>query len=222
MTMRIKTCWCLKCCIPRPMLVFMALPNQCDLRKHMRSTMAEVTGSLGALTRSVVCAHGCLAENLDLVLDPDHDAPYNVGVVAGARLFMALVVGFRPTVAPTRYVVFLGHNDANEAPPPMYHSTRLRRRSWRLRLLPGSGCGCRARSATPPTPSLSGSLAVPDDARVSVLVIDTTGGDARVQPWIDRVRALVRSVYEWRSSLSSGESSAARDGARILDFVQNQ
>lgn len=202
------------------MLVLMALPGQCDLRKHMRSAMAEVTGSLGALTRSVVCAHGCLAENLDLVLDPDHAAPYNVGVVAGAHLFMALVVGFRPTVAPTRYVVFLGHNDANEAPPPVCHPPRLRRRSWRLRV--GSGCGCRARSATPPSPSLPGALTVPDDARVSVLVIDTTGGDARVQPWIDRVRALVRPVYEWRSGLSSGEASAARDGARILDFVRNQ
>lgn len=205
------------------MLVLMALPDQCDLRKHMRWAMAEVIGSLGANARPITCQQGRLAESLDAVLDWSLAEPYGVAVVAGARLFMALVVSLRPAVRPTRFVVFLGAHDADDAvpplvPPPSPPPVPATHRRWRW----GSGCGCRARTTMLPPPPMPVAALVPSDPRPSVLVIDTTNGDARVQPWIDCVQTTMGSVFRWRSGLAGGESSAARDGARILDFVRNQ
>ena len=56
-------------------------------------------------------------------------------------------------------------------------------------------------------------------------MIDTTGTGSRHQPWVEYVAAAMGNadansgLFRWQSSLAGGENGAARDGARILDFV---
>ena len=66
-------------------------------------------------------------------------------------------------------------------------------------------------------------VVLPAHSRVSILVVDTTNGDARLSAWWQKLRLATRHValYEWTSRLGGGETEAAarRDGARMLDFV---
>ena len=205
------------------MLVLTVLPDRGDpdriaLRKHMRWALAEVIGPLRAHTHATAALKGRLAENVDAVLEMTATEPYGVAIVAGAQLFLALAVLMRPSVLPTKYVVFLGAEDL-ETPPPTL--VREPRRWWRWSLRRRL-CGATARPprATPAPPQL------PSEPPLSVLMIDTTGTGSRHQPWVDYVSAAMghadanSGLFRWQSSLAGGEHGAARDGARILDFVR--
>ena len=208
-------------------LVLTVLPDRGDpdrvaLRKHMRWALSEVIGPLRAHTHATACLKGRLAENVDAVLDMGATEPYTVAIVAGVQLFLALALVLRPTVRPAKYVVFLGAEDLETPPPPS--PTRVqepRRRSrwrwrWRQRL-----CGATAR----PPPVTPTPLRLPSEPRLSVLMIDTTGTGSRHQPWVEFVAEAMghadanSGLFRWQSSLAGGENAAARDGARILDFV---
>ena len=200
------------------MLVLTVLPDRGDdhrvaLRKHMRWALAEVIGPLRAHTHATASLKGRLAENVDAVLEMGATEPYGVAIVAGARLFLALALMLRPTVRPAKYVVFLGAEDVETLPTPVQEP---RRRAW--------GCGCRA--VAPPPALANGAVLLPSSPRLSVLMIDTTGDDARVGAWMDFVAAAMGNadansgLFRWRSGLTGGAASAARDGARILDFVR--
>ncbi len=200
------------------MLVLAVLPDPGDadraaLRKHVRGALAEVIGPLQAHTHAAACLQGRLAENVDAVLGRAvaTTEPYKVAIVVGARLFMALAMLLQPSVRPTKFVVFLGADDAEKppAPPP------ARRQWWRAHVC---ACGASAQPL-PMAPAL-----LPAEPQLRVLFIDTTGGELR-QPWIDYVATALgherasTGLYRWQSSLTSGDSGAARDGARILDFI---
>ena len=160
-------------------------------------------------TDAVACAPNALSQSVDAMVGLCATTkPHDVAVVAGARLLLTLVLSLPPLVRPARFVVFLGVGDVGDPPD----AVRPRRRFLR--------CVCRA---APRPPVVDPVIVLPAHPRVSVLVVDTTGGDARLSAWWQKLRLATRHValYEWTSRLDGGETEAAarRDGARMLDFV---
>lgn len=199
------------------------------LRKHMRWALNELDLS-ETEHRSVQCIKGCLSQNLDTLLQFHSASGYETVIVPGARMFLALALTLRPCMRPTRYVVFLGPRDAADVPyttntsacvssTPAAAPGRNTRGRWR-QLWQSLRCSCTSvRSEdvcnTATTPSL------PKSPTCSVLLIDTSNGDNRTMPWRMYLRNAIASggiVIEWMSALS-GYAAAARDGARIVDFL---
>ena len=195
------------------MRLVIALPSNEDagssvLRHHMLRCVSHLEVPHHN-TDAVACAPNTLSQSVDAMVGLCATTkPHDVAVVAGARLFLTLVLSVPPAVRPARFVVFLGVGDVDDPPD----TVRVRRRLFR--------CVCRA---APQPPVVDPVVVLPAHSSVSILVVDTTGGDARLSAWWQKLRLATRHValYEWTSRLGGGETEAAasRDGARMLDFV---
>lgn len=197
------------------------------LRKHMRWALNELDLS-ETEHRIVHCINGCLAQNLDASLQHSSASNYRAVIVSGARMFLALALTMRPSLRPERYVVFLGPQDAADVPHTAETSEYAMSASAPSRHNRGSGVSrlwqslrCRCNAVPSPCDTMTGPV-VPASPRCSVLVIDTSNGDSRMMPWLAYLRDAITArgmIYEWMSALS-GYASAARDGARIVDFLR--
>ena len=200
------------------------------LRKHMRWALNELSLD-DSQQRLIQCVNGCLAQNLDAALQFFSASGYETVIVAGARMFLSLALMLRPCMRPTRYVVFLGSHDAADVPCTVIedvdaasHSNGRCRLSQMWQSL---RCSCKASAQQQPYPDTPPDtvlplVRVPMPPRCTVLLIDTSNGDTKMMPWrmyLHRAIETTGTVYDWVSTLS-GHTAAARDGARMVDFLR--
>ena len=199
------------------------------LRKHMRWALNELDLS-ETEHRAVQCINGCLSQNLDTLLQFHSASGYETVIVPGARMFLALALTLRPCMRPTRYVVFLGPQDVADVPytadtsacvsptqaAPRCNSGGRWRQFWQsLR------CSCASVQNGDVCDTATTAPSLPKSPTCTVLLIDTSNGDSRIMPWRMYLRNAIKSggiLIEWMSTLS-GYTAAARDGARIVDFL---